>query len=107
MLWRKWTVTTRHTQSRVKLFISVETVVLLQVIMKLMGLNGDVNRRVLCSAFPYYPRMRKLRYFVGCFVGVVMYGAFDGKVKLAENKSTRLPTDLFTQGIFVFHNVAY
>lgn len=49
----------------------------------------------------------KLRYFVGCFVGVVMYGAFDGKVKLAENKSTRLPTDLFTQGIFVFHNVAY
>ena len=37
--------------------------------------------------------MRKLRYFVGCFVGVVMYGAFDGKVKLAENKSTRLPTD--------------
>lgn len=35
------------------------------------------------------------------------HGAFDGKVKLAENKSTRLPTDLFTQGIFVFHNVAY
>ncbi len=45
--------------------------------------------------------------FLWRFVGVVMYGAFDGKVKLAENKSTRLPTDLFTQGIFVFHNVAY
>ena len=65
-----------------------------------MGLNGDVNRRVLCSAFPYYPRMRKLRYFVGCFVGVVMYGAFDGKVKLAENKSTRLRT--FLLRVFLF-----
>lgn len=58
---------------------------------KLMGLNGDVNRRVLCSAFPYYPRMRKLRYFVDCFAGVMMYGPFDGKAKPALNQGTRGP----------------
>lgn len=52
--------------------------------LKLMGLNGDVNRRALCSAFSYYPRMRKLRYFVDCFAGVMMYGPFDGKAKPAE-----------------------
>ncbi|EHY00319.1 hypothetical protein AC09_0937 [Escherichia coli 6-175-07_S3_C1] len=29
-----------------------------------------------------------MRYFVGFFVGVVMYGAFDGKAKPAANQGT-------------------
>ena len=68
--------------------------------LKLMGLNGDVNRRSLCSAFLYYPPMRRLHYFVGCFVGVMMYGPFDGKVKPAANQGIRLPA--LTNGSWVY-----
>ncbi|KDA74922.1 hypothetical protein AC12_1120 [Escherichia coli 2-005-03_S3_C2] len=32
--------------------------------------------------------MRKLRYFVDCFAGVMMYGPFDGKAKPAANQGT-------------------
>ncbi|PQN07163.1 helicase [Shigella flexneri] len=32
-----------------------------------------------------------MRYFVGCFVGVMMYEPFDRKAKPAANQGIRLP----------------
>ena len=49
------------------------------------GLNGDVNRR--SCAFPYYPRMRKLRYFLSTVSRARWcMGPSDGKAKPAANQ---------------------